>query len=157
MHRDASDTNAVILNVENSLTRQAAYFERWVQRQLYHYLVSRKFGYVDTAFLARGMQMDNGCKELNIGQDRSSAIALLEAGAEARLIVRKTMPHPKHPDVRITVWSLPGDDDTTEPQEPNQPGKPKDEVPANDTSGTEVPTDKPQDHQTDYLLHPTGF
>lgn len=128
MHRDASDTSAVVLNMENSLTRQAAYFERWVQRQLYHYLVSRKFDYVDTGFLARGMQMDNGCRELNIGQDRSSAIALLEAGAEARLIIRKTMPHPKHQGVRITAWSLPGDDTTTEHQESNPPKEHDDKI-----------------------------
>lgn len=129
LHRDATDRNAVVLNMDNPMARQAAYFERWVQRQIYHYLVTRSRAYVDTGFLARGMQMDNGCKELNIGQNRNSAIVLLEAGAEARLLVRKTMQHPKYPNVQIVIWSLPAKDTTTERQETDRPKEHDDKIP----------------------------
>ncbi len=126
MRRDASDTNAVVLNMENTMTHQAACFERWVQRQIHYYLVVRNFPYVDTAFLARGMQIDDGCKELNIGQDRTTAIAMLEAGWQARLIVKKVIQHPKDPNKQIVTWSLPADDSATEKSqekrtESNQP------------------------------------
>ena len=143
LHRDATDTSAVVLNMENPMARQVAYFERWIQRQLHHYLITRSFTYVDTAFLARGMQMDNGCKELNIGQDRNSASALLEAGAKARLIVKKIMQHPKHPDVQIVTWSLPGDEIVPEPKESNPPRERDDKM---HQSAINV-TEKPQEAQ----------
>lgn len=115
IHRTPSETNSVVLNIENPVTKQATYFEKWVEHQIHKYLVRRKYDYVDTSFLARGMQMDDGCKDLGIGRNRSSAVAMLEACKEAQLVVKKTIDHPKHPGRRIDIW-LQGEPREEQPQ-----------------------------------------
>ena len=119
IHRSPSENNGLVLNMEHPVTRQAAFFEKWVQRHLHYYLHIRKFDWVDTSFITRGMQMDKGCQELGIGQDRNSAIAMLEASREAHQLVKKTIPHPKHLTTQINTWILPDDDPETKQAQPN--------------------------------------
>ncbi len=148
MHRSPSENNAVVLNMDHFVTRQAAYFEKWVQRQLHHYLVIRKFDWVDTAFISRGMQMDKGCSELDMGKDRASAVTMLEASKEAHLLVKKTGPHPKHGQIQIDTWTLPSDESSTQPEQSETPilaaEPPSVESPQ---SGLEVNTSQPKETQ----------
>jgi hypothetical protein len=95
--RSPSETNCLILNLENPLTNQAVYFEKWVQQRIRYYLEIRKFDWLDTAFLARGMQMDKECQDLELGQD------------------------PKVGRTLIDTWSLSEEGSATGSQQTNEP------------------------------------
>jgi len=138
VHRSPSESNTVALNRENPAACQGAYFEKWVQHHLHHYLVSRKFDWVDTAFLARGMQMDKGCQELGIGQDRKAAANMLEAAREAHQLVKKTIPHPKYGSPLIDTWGLHDEDPAiglAQPKGPSEPDKPVQSTPQDSDAG----------------------
>lgn len=138
IHRSPSETNSVLLNMDHPVTRQAAYFEKWVERQLHHYLVIRKFDWADTAFLARGMQMDKGCRELDMGMDRTSAITMLEASREAHQLIKETGPHPKHQHIMIDTWTLPGDESATQQDQAEAPTFPAEPSPESSQATLEV-------------------
>ena len=144
MYRNPSETNCVVLNMDNLTTRQAFFFENWVQKKLHYYLEVRKFDYVDTAFIASRMQMDKGCQELNIGQNRKSVIAMLEAGREARQLEEKIIEHPKRPDIMIHTWKLLCDNPATESAQPQLPTEPRHTNPIPPQGSTDLTTDSMQ-------------
>jgi hypothetical protein len=154
MQRSPAETNCVVLNMDHPATRQAAYFEKWVQRQLHYYLDIRKFGWVDTAFLARGMQMDKGCQDLNIGRDRNSAIAMLEASTAARQLVKNTGSHPKHAHILIDTWTLPGDDPAAESDQSNLPAAHTESDPTSSQGTAEAPETQPNKKQESFWVEP---
>jgi hypothetical protein len=85
---------------------QAAYYlARWIPERIHYCL--KHMAYVDTHFLATGMNNDRTLGQLGIAQSRVAAENWLNAAANAGIVVASEQSHPKAPEKQITVWTLP--------------------------------------------------
>jgi uncharacterized LabA/DUF88 family protein len=100
-----SHANTVALNLTHPLTQAVHHMASWIPGRIDYVINEKQLPYVDTNYLARGMQMDRKCRDLSIGQKRSAAEAWLAAAAAAGLVTRQTRPHPKTPGHIIDTWS----------------------------------------------------
>jgi uncharacterized LabA/DUF88 family protein len=80
---------------------------RWVPDRIAYSLQIKGMPWVDTGYLARGMQMDSSCRQLQVGQTAPDAERWLEWLAGLGVIVKQTQRHPRLPSRSITTWSLP--------------------------------------------------
>jgi hypothetical protein len=76
----------------------------WIWSRIDYCLKKKGMPYVDTSFLARGMQMDEKCQEFGIGQTWPDAKKELERVAATGFIMKKSQKHPKDPDKWIDTW-----------------------------------------------------
>jgi uncharacterized LabA/DUF88 family protein len=96
--------NTVAFNFEHPLVKAVLHMASWIPERVDHVINEKRLPYVDTNYLARGMQMDRTCQELSIGQERSEAEAWLVAAAAAGLVGCQPRPHPKTPEHIIDTW-----------------------------------------------------
>ena len=162
LHRNSAETNTAVLNMDHPTTRQAVYFEKWIRRQICYYLKERKFEWVGTSILFNDMQKDKTCRELNIGRNRKSAIAMLEAAREAHQLVKTEMQHPTYKTLMDT-WTLSGADQAAKSDQPKPSSdteEPKQAALTNDPEAAEGSPDKPQETSKQAPrteLKPTAF
>ena len=76
----------------------------WAPSRISYCLNDRGMPYVDTPFLARGMQMDRRLAELGVGQTPREAEAWLRLLVKAGVLAHREQPHPRQPDRRINTW-----------------------------------------------------
>jgi hypothetical protein len=92
-------------NPDKPSAQAAYYLARWIPERV-HYCLKR-MAYVDTHYLAIGMNNDRTLGQLGIAQSRVAAENWLNAAANAGLVVATEQSHPETPTKRITVWTLP--------------------------------------------------
>ena len=78
----------------------------WIYDRLNFCLNKKKMPYVDTAFLARGMEMDKTLRQFDIGQTHVEAKKILERVAATGHILKRRQKHPQKPQKVITTWHL---------------------------------------------------
>lgn len=100
------DGNRLRPNYGHPLTRAAACAVWWLPDRIRYLLEKKGLPYVDTPYLARGMALDKACQEAGLGETYEDAQSWLAAAAEAGLILRKVMPHPRTPEHKITTWQV---------------------------------------------------
>jgi uncharacterized LabA/DUF88 family protein len=93
------------VNPDKPSAQAAYYLARWIPERI-HYCLKR-MAYVDTHYLAIGMNKDRILGQLGIAQSRVAAENWLNAAANAGLVVAREQGHPETPAKRITVWTLP--------------------------------------------------
>lgn len=94
----------ISLNVAHPLARLIEYAAWWIPQRVIYLIQEKGMPYVDTSFLAKGMQMDQKCRELGIGQDRAAAAQWLDAAAAAGLVLKARQRHPNTPDKMLDIW-----------------------------------------------------
>jgi hypothetical protein len=106
-------TEIVQLNQNNALAKAIHRLVHWAPGRIDYTLNHRGMPYVDTNFLAKGMQMDNQLKEQNVGQSWREAEEWLRLLETASVVSseERTNQHGKS----ITAWLL--------PQKPKPPQK----------------------------------
>ena len=104
LEQDDGNDIKISLNTVHPLVLAVQYAARWIPQRVAYLIREKGMPYVDTNFLTKGMQMDHGCRELNIGQDRVTAEAWLHAAAIAGLLHKSQQPHPKTPDKVLDIW-----------------------------------------------------
>jgi len=102
-------------NPDKPSAQAAYYLARWIPERV-HYCLKR-MAYVDTHYLAIGMNKDRMLGQLGIAQSRVAAENWLKAAANDGIVVASEQGHPEAPTKRITVWTLPNtnSDATSEP------------------------------------------
>ncbi|MBN1921647.1 MAG: NYN domain-containing protein [Anaerolineae bacterium] len=94
----------ISLNVAHPLVHAAEYAAWWIPQRVAYLIQEKGMPYVDTSFLAKGMQMDQKCRELGIGQDRAAAAQWLDVAAAAGLVLKARQRHPNTPDKMLDIW-----------------------------------------------------
>lgn len=92
------------LNPVHPLVKAATCAVWWIPQRVIYLIQEKGMPYVDTNYLARGMQMDTKCQEANLGQTRPEAAKWLEAAAAAGLIKRIRQAHPNAPEKLLDTW-----------------------------------------------------
>lgn len=92
-------------NPDKSSAKAAYYLARWIPDRI-HYCLKR-MPYVDTHYLAIGMNNDPTLGQLGVAQSRVAAENWLNAAANAGIVVANEQSHPQAAMKRITVWTLP--------------------------------------------------
>ncbi len=100
------DGDKIRPNYGHPLVRAADCLRWWLPDRIRYLLEVKGMPYVDTKYLARGMALDKACHEAGVGQTFEDAREWLNAAADAGLVVRKIMPHPRTPEQSITTWAL---------------------------------------------------
>lgn len=103
-HGKNGDSQTITFNLDHPLAQEIRHMAWWIVGRVDHLINEKGMPYVDSHYLARGMRMDEKCKELNVGQERLDAEAWLHAAAAAGLIDKHTQPHPKAPHKQIDTW-----------------------------------------------------
>jgi hypothetical protein len=104
--RQSLDGWLVGLDESQPLARAARFFGPWIEGRLRYIFSQGRLAYVDSAYLAFGMQHNQQCQEHALGQSRSDANAWLEAAAWAGWLARRTQRHPKDETKLIDTWWL---------------------------------------------------
>lgn len=99
--------NGLMLNPEHPIGAAANQLNWSLRRQIEYGLKKRSFEYVDTKFMAVGMQRDYKLQSLGIGQSRFQVEQILDAADQVGLLIKETRPHPNCPEKQITTWWLP--------------------------------------------------
>lgn len=94
-------------NPAHALAQAVHLLARWIPGRVSYCLTERRMPYVDSNYLANGMQREGQLVQLNVGQTRDEAEALLQAAAAAGLVVARQQPHPQTAGRLITTWCLP--------------------------------------------------
>lgn len=104
-----NDDNALAFNRKHRLAQTVLRLAGWLPSRVKHCLHERRMAYVDTNYLAKGMERDRRFQELKVGQNRSEAEAWLKLAAEVGIVETRQQPHPKSPSRIITTWWLLGE------------------------------------------------
>jgi uncharacterized LabA/DUF88 family protein len=95
-------------NEDHPQIQEARHLVRWLPDRVGYLLRTKKMPYVDTNYLARGMEMDQTFSRLGVGQTRADAERLLSLAEKLGVVVKKPQPHPKAPEkLLIDTWWLP--------------------------------------------------
>jgi hypothetical protein len=107
-HIGQSSRTVKVLEVNQSNPQANAVHQlvRWIPNRVRYSLKDRGFEWIDSKFLANGMARDKMLASAGVGQTRPEADALVDAAAEAGLVVKKQMPHPISGKM-INTWQLP--------------------------------------------------
>lgn len=103
-------------NPDKPSAKAAYYLARWIPNRIHNCL--KRMPYVDTHFLAIGMNNDRTLGQLGIAQSRVAAENWLNAAANAGIVVASEQSHPQAAMKRITVWSLPNTNSTASSDAP---------------------------------------
>lgn len=104
LEQNGNGASRLSLNMAHPLVCAAKYVAWWIPDRVTHLIQEKGMPYVDTKFLARGMEMDRKCRELDIGQDRASAEQWLHAAATAGLVLEAHQHHPNTPEKLLDIW-----------------------------------------------------
>lgn len=96
------DPNKITLNLE----QPDAYIAHWLVNRIDYCLNRRGMPYVDTNFLATGMQKDRLLQGFGLYQTRAEAQKVLERGARTGCLVKETRKNPKSPSKTVIAWRL---------------------------------------------------
>lgn len=142
------------LQLDHPVTKTIHHLVRWAPGRIGYCLETKNMPYVDSNFLARGMQMDRVLTELGAARERREAEEWLRLLAAAGVIVRRTREHPSTPGKVIVTWWLP--EQQMQEQE-HQEQEPQTEVPpAEDVTGTSPSPQTPQSSQPSPWSWPLG-
>jgi hypothetical protein len=120
------------LNQNHPVTKAAQHLVRWAPSRVGYCLNSKGMPFVDSNFLAKGMQMDKLLVELGAGQNRHEAETWLRLLGDAGVLQRREQERPGTPGKVITTWWLPEHKEVaaSSPEEPTiadqQPATPAD-------------------------------
>lgn len=95
------------LQTEHPVVHAIRHLVRWAPDRVGYCLDAKGMPYVDSNYLAKGMQMDRTLVELSAGQTRQEAETWLRLLADAGVLVRKEQERPGTPGKPITTWWLP--------------------------------------------------
>jgi uncharacterized LabA/DUF88 family protein len=113
---DGASEDGIRLNKESQLVKVVGRLVRWVPDRLTYCLKHKGMPYVDTGYLARGLNMDRTFQEWNVGQERREAEQWLELLNSAGVIHKRTQAHPVSENREITAWWLPGELAASKPE-----------------------------------------
>lgn len=119
------NANQYTLNMDQPLAKAAHILVRWSKDRIDFCLNKKGMAYVDSNYLANGMQMNRSLQELKVGQQRHNAEQWLNKLASAGILAKVNQPHPKDKSRSITTWWLPGHEPKAELTEV---GKPKENL-----------------------------
>lgn len=94
------------LQKEHPVVKATQQLIRWAPGRVGYCLNTKGMPYVDTHYLAKGMQMDHTLADLGAGQTDREAETWLRLLAEAKVLVHKEQDHPRS-GKRISTWWLP--------------------------------------------------
>jgi hypothetical protein len=92
------------LNSEQRIVKAATHFVPWIVGRVNYLLEQKQLPYVDTNFLAKGLQRDESCSRLGVGQTRADAERWLNAAASAGILAKKVRPHELTRTNQIDTW-----------------------------------------------------
>lgn len=95
-------SNAVTLDLSHPDT----YVAWWIYERLDFYLNKRKWQYVDTNFLKRGMAEDKQMQAFGIGQSWLEVKKLLQRATATGCIEKREQAHVKDPSKQVETWWL---------------------------------------------------
>ncbi len=95
-------------DLKHPLAEAAYRLVYWAPDQVKYGLESYGYEYVDSRFMANGMQYDKILKRLGAGQNRHEAEQWLDLLSKLGILDKEERQHPHVPDKVIVTWWLPG-------------------------------------------------